>query len=160
MNADSFLSSAVEVEIGLAGFAGIVAAIRHRHLNSWAAQDRLLLRILLVASAMSVVFAWLPALLSEAGINAPTLWQISSLVLFVWQISAWVYRGQQARDLHLDRVLPKLAIIWNAAFLLLQLANLYLGLPWPFLLGVANILANALIVFLVLLLGENADNGT
>ena len=159
MNADSFLSSAVEVAIGIAGFAGIVAAIRHRDLSSWAAQDRLLLRILLVASAMSVVFAWLPALLSEAGISARALWQISSLVLFIWQISAWIYRGRQMRGLNIDRVLPKYAFVWNAAFLLLQAANVYLGLPWPFLLGVANILAGAFIVFLVLLLGENAENG-
>jgi len=160
MNADSFLSSAVEVAIGLAGFAGIVAAIRHRDLSSWVAQDRLLLRILLVASAMSVVFAWLPALLSEAGINAPALWQISSLVLFIWQISAWIYRGRQGRRLNIDRVLPKYTFVWNAAFLLLQVVNVYLGLSWPFLLGVANILAGAFMVFLVLLLGGNTDKGT
>jgi len=80
MNADSFLSSAVEVAIGIAGFAGIVAAIRHRDPSSWADKDRLLLRILLVASAIAVVFAWLPAVLHEAGIRSHALWQISSLL--------------------------------------------------------------------------------
>ena len=73
MSTESFLSSIIEISIAIAGFAGIVAAIRHRDIASWAQAEQILLRMLLTASGMKISFALLPAVLSEAGVPEPTI---------------------------------------------------------------------------------------
>ncbi len=157
MTAETFLSSATEVAIGIAGFAGIIAAIRHRDLSAWAAEDRLLLRMLLVASGVSVLFSWLPIILFEAGVGREIVWRGSSLVLLVWHTSTVVYRIRQLRRLGLGRIAPNISAVWNAGIILFQIANLYLAESWPYLLGIAGILINAFMFFLVLLLGRPSD---
>lgn len=158
MNAESFLSSTTEVAIGIAGFAGIVAAIRHRDLNAWADEERLLLRMLLIASGMSILFSWLPAVLNEADVRADTTWRLSSLGMLVWLLSTAVYRSRQIKQLDQDQLGPRVAVVWNAAILLLQGANVYLALTWPYMLGIVGILANAFMFFLVLLLGRSSGS--
>ena len=55
-----FFSSIVDVAVGIAGFAGIIAAVQHRGLSSWPGRQLILLQVLFFASAMAVVFALLP----------------------------------------------------------------------------------------------------
>jgi len=81
MSAESFLSSAVEAAVGMAGFAAIVVAIRHRDISRWAQRERILLRMLLVASGMAVAFALLPAVLREAQLAETAIWRIGSWFL-------------------------------------------------------------------------------
>lgn len=157
MTADSFLSSATEVAIGIAGFAGIVAAIRHRDPSAWASEERLLLRMLLFASGMAILFSWTPAVLSEAGLEPQTIWRAASAAMLVWLVSSVIHRTRQTRSLDNDRLVPRVAIVWNVAIILLQIANVFLAQSWPYLLGIAGILTNAFLFFLVLLLGRSAE---
>ena len=46
MHPDVFLGSIVDIAIGIAGFAGIIAAIQHRDLTAWSPRHRILLQIL------------------------------------------------------------------------------------------------------------------
>jgi len=146
----------VEVAIGMAGFAGIVAAIRHRDIASWAGEDRILLRMLLVASGMSISFAMLPAILDDAGFTESSVWRIGSVSLLVWQIGIAVHRSRQFRALGANP-LPRLIFLWVAGILVLQALNIVLGTAWPYLLGIYGLLVNAFAFFMILLLGRSRD---
>jgi len=136
MSAESFLSSAVEAAVGMAGFAGIVAAIRHRDIATWSHADRLLLRMLLVAAAMAITFALLPAVLAEAGLPAPTIWRTGSLSLMLWQIAIAARRSLQFRARRLALPFSRLLYAWVAGIISAQTLNLFLGASWPYLLGI------------------------
>ena len=69
MDAESFLSSTVEVAIGIIGFAGLVAAIQQRRLSEWSDLHRSRLEVLFTASAGALVFSLLPAVFGELGIE-------------------------------------------------------------------------------------------
>lgn len=154
MSAESFLSSAVEAAIGMAGFAGIVAAIRHRDLSRWPQQEQILLRMLLVASGMSVSFALLPAVLREARLADPTIWRIGSASFMVWQIGIAAHRSRQLRATGVPSPIPRVLYAWVTLIVALQGVNLALGASWPYLIGVFGLLVNAFSFFWVLLLGR------
>jgi hypothetical protein len=97
LSAELFLSSVVEVAIGMAGFAGIVAAIRQRDIARWPREQRLLLQMLFAASAAAIAFALLPTLLDEAELPRSTLWRVVSGSLAVWFASIGAFRFNQAR---------------------------------------------------------------
>jgi len=141
----------------MAGFAGIVAAIRHRDIASWAHEERILLRMLLIASAMAISFALLPAVLTEARLPEPTVWRVGSLSLMVWQAAIAVHRSRQFRAGGTASPIPRLLFAWITAILLLQALNIFLGVSWPYLLGVFGILVNAFSFFLILLLGRTDE---
>lgn len=138
----------------MAGFAGIVAAIRHRDISSWPDVERILLQMLLIASAMATTFALLPALLTEARLPEPLKWRIASVALMVWQIAIVVHRQRQFRAGGTRSPVPRLLYLWIAGILVLQALNLVLGVSWPYLLGVFGLLVNAFSFFLILLLGR------
>lgn len=154
MSADSFFASAVEVAIAIAGFAGIVAAIRHRDISRWAHEEQILLRMLLTASGMSISFALLPAVLAEAHLPEPTIWRIGSASLLVWQIGIWVHRSRQLRAVGTARATPMVLRAWVLVAVVLQALNIELGTSWPYLLGIFSILLNAFTFFLILLFGR------
>ena len=69
MDAASFLSAVVDIALAVAGFAGIVAAVRQRQLAHWQTEQLLQLQILFTASAAAIVLALLPSFLAELGFN-------------------------------------------------------------------------------------------
>lgn len=143
----------------MAGFAGIVAAIRHHEIASWPQEERILLRMLLVASAMAVSFALLPALLTEARLPEATRWRVLSACLLVWQSGIAWHRARQFRAGGTPSPVPRLLYVWVAGILLLQGLNIALGVSWPYLLGVFGILVNAFSFFMLLLLGRAGRQG-
>jgi len=118
VSAESFLSSAVEAAVAMAGFAGIVAAIRNREISRWPHEQRILLRMLLIASAMSVTFAMLPAVLAEARQPEPSLWRASSLALLVWQAAIAVHRQRQFRSGGTASPVPRILYLWVTSIVL------------------------------------------
>ena len=157
MSAESFLSSAVEAAIGMAGFAGIVAAIRHRDIASWAQEERILLRMLLVASGMAVTFALLPAVLREARLPEPTIWRAGSAALVAWQAGIAAHRSRQFRAAGVVSPIPRALALWVGGVIVVQASNVILGLSWLYLLGVFGVLVNAFSFFLILLLGRAGE---
>lgn len=154
LSADSFLSSVVEVAIGMAGFAGIVAAIRQRALTRWPPEQRLLLEMLVVASAAAITFAFLPIVLAEAGLAPSRIWRIGSASLIAWYVGIAVFRIRQVGRTSVAVPLGRSFAAWVVFLTVLQALNLGLGLSWPYLVGIFGLLANGFIFFLRLLLRD------
>jgi Ca2+/H+ antiporter len=154
VSAESFLSSVVEVAIGMAGFAGIVAAIRQRDITRWPQQQRLLLQMLFAASAAAIAFALLPALLAEAELSRPTVWRFGSGALVIWFVSIGAFRFDQARRNAVPFPFRGGFAAWTGFLVLLQTLNLALSVSWPYLIGAFGLLVNGFIFFLRLLLGD------
>jgi len=138
----------------MAGFAGIVAAIRHRDISTWAHDERIMLRMLLVASGMAVSFALLPAVLTEARLPEPVIWRSGSISFIAWQIGIAVHRARQFRAAGTPSPIPRALWAWISLIIALQALNVVLAASWPYLLGVFGLLVNAFSFFWVLLLGS------
>jgi hypothetical protein len=158
MDAASFLSSTVEIAIGIAGFSGIVAAIRRRSIAGWPPGQRIMLQILFFASAAAIVFSLLPPFLFEAGIDPGLGWKISGLLLTAWIVLASGFRVAQSRAETVPMPIPRGVMVFAAVAVFLQLYNLTgEGRAWPYLVGVVALLANGFSMFLLLLLGSQDD---
>ncbi len=160
MSAEPFLSSVIEIGIGMAGFAGIIAAIRQRDVSSWDPHDRVLLQMLFTASAAAILFSLLPTLLAEGGLATATTWRVGSLVLVAWFIGAPAYRFYQARQPGVRFVIARGIMAMLVPILVLQIANLFLGASWPYLVGVTAILVNGFVTFIALLFSERVNATT
>jgi len=154
VSVESILSSTIEAAVGIGGFAGIIAAIRQRGVAHWPAEQRLLLQMLLTASAATVLFCLLPWLLDEIGIPQSISWRLCSGMLFVWLVGIGMRRRRQFQNFTHPVPLPRLIYVWMIIIQTLQAINLFLGEPWPFMLGVVGLLANGFTFFLLLLFWE------
>ncbi len=96
MSWESALQSAIEVAIGIAGFSGIVGAVAGRTAERWDAADQLRLRILLTASGVSLVFAFLPFLLIDS-FEPEQVWRCLSGLYVVFTIGITIHRYRQRR---------------------------------------------------------------
>lgn len=153
MGAESFLAAVVAVAIGIAGFAGIVAAIRQRRLSSWPPDQLILLQILFIASAASIVAGILPAFLMETGISPNNVWKICSGALACWLIGAPIFRARQSKALGVKQQIPRHVLAWAVISIVLQFYNVAAaGTAWPYLFGVTTMLINGFSVFLILVL--------
>lgn len=158
MSIHVFLSSIVDIAIGIAGFAGIIAAIQQRGLAEWPARRRVLLQILFFSSAMAIVFALLPSVLVSADIPPALVWKTGSGALLAWYIGIVPYRIAQNRKSGAARSLPRL-LLWAALAASLQIYNLTTsGTAWPYLFGIFGLVVNGFSVFLLLLLGTDSDD--
>lgn len=157
MSTESFLSSTIEIAVGIGGFAGIIAAIRQRGVNRWPPDQRLMLRMLLTASAVAVLFSLAPWLLAEGGLSQPVVWRLCSGSLLVWQSGITVYRRRQVGNLESSVSLPRVLYVLLSVNLALQAINLGLAEAWPFLLGVVSILMYGFAFFLKLLFWGAGD---
>jgi hypothetical protein len=161
MNAASFLSSVIDIAIGVAGFAGIVAAVRQRRLDHWSREQVVLLQILFTATAASIVFGLLPAFLLEAGLRERTAWQVASGALITWIVTAIGFRMRQSRSLGVRMPIPRHVTVWGVVSVGLLIYNVAGdGKSWPYLFGIMGLLMNGFSVFLILVLGStDGDDG-
>ena len=158
MSAESFLSAVVEIAIAIAGFAGIVAAIRHRDIDRWALEEQILLRMLFTASGAAICFALLPAVLSEAGLPGPTIWRAGSISLLLFLFAIGAGRTRQFRKAGLVPKLPRAMPVWVICSALLQALNIHLEASWPYLVGTFLIVLNGFTFFLMLLFGNTSED--
>ena len=153
VDAASFLSAVIEIAIGVAGFAGIVAAVRQRQFAHWPIEQLLRLQILFTATAASVVLGLLPPFLAESGLDAHVVWKISSGALTCWIVGALAFRLRQSRKHGVSMPIPVHIRFWGILTIALQVYNIASeGQSWPYLLGIMTILMNAFSVFLILVL--------
>jgi hypothetical protein len=157
VSAEAFLTSIVEVAIGLAGFAGIIAAVRQGRVSRWPLASRLLLEMLLVGSASAIGFALLPFVLAEAQIPEPRIWWIGSVAILIWQSSLAVFRTVQFRRGGEVRRMSPVVLIWLVGIISTQVLNLFLSTAWPYLIGVLGFLGNAFFFFWMLLFDDSLD---
>jgi hypothetical protein len=97
MSWESALQSAIEVAIGIAGFSGIVGAVAGRTGGQWDTDDYVRLRVLLTASGIALVFAFLPFLLVDS-FESEQIWRSLSALLAIVSAGITIYRGRQSRS--------------------------------------------------------------
>jgi hypothetical protein len=154
---EAVLSGAIEVAIAIAGFSGIVAVFG-RDTGDWSNADRLLLRMLLTASASASIFSFLPFVLLEAGIDQTLCWKSASGALIAWTFGVAIYRyrqlkkvGVSAPEMWSSRSISLLGVVT----ILLQILNVAAyGEAWMYLIGVLFQLAVAFGTFVRLLLAS------
>ncbi len=95
MTWESALGSAIEVAIGIAGFSGIVAAVGRRGAGNWNEVDQLRLLILLTASGVSLLFAFLPFVLIDL-MEPALVWRLASGLLGSYFVGIVTYRVRAA----------------------------------------------------------------
>ena len=158
MSVESLLSSAIEAAVGIGGFAGIIAAVRQRGVHDWPVEQRLLLQMLLTASAATVLFSLAPWILAESEVPEAIGWRLCSGALLVWLTAIGVYRRRQFCSFTTSISLPRLMYVWVVGCQVLLAINLVLGEAWPFMLGVVTLLANGFTFFLSLLFWDSKQD--
>ncbi len=160
MSPDIFLTATTEVAIGMAGFAGIVVAIRRVNVSEWDASERIMLETLLGLCASATFFSLMPIVLFNAQLTDETIWRVGSFLMLSVAVFMAIYRYRQTIKIGSEFNLPLPMRIVALFMLAILLANVVLlETAWPYLVGVLVLLANAFVVFLVLLLGGNDSDG-
>jgi hypothetical protein len=127
----SELTSLAEVGVGMAGFAGVAAAILLG--QSYKRDDQLRFLSLFVGSVSVIFLAYVPIVLGELGVSGTALWRTSSLIFFVTSMSAFPIGNTIRREQHtFEKVPPKWAFLPLWTFWLtapvLQILN---AIGWP-----------------------------
>ena len=83
-----------ELSIGLAGFAGIVAALGRRAQGEWDPQERARLESLLWAAGGGVVFSVAPLVVASSGLPEVTIWRVGNGVFALAHVvvAAWFFQ--------------------------------------------------------------------
>jgi hypothetical protein len=167
MDINEFLLGLAGVAVSLAGFSGLVIAIRTSASATWQPRDIWSLSWMLGASIGALFMALLPPLLSLFALSEAQTWRMASLVMALFMISLAtsmaVYDRRLTRQGHLARVRYFPSLVFSLFMICgglalavaggwlqdLRIAILVLGL-------VASLMASALalVVFLVILARE------
>jgi hypothetical protein len=127
----SELTSLAEIGVGMAGFAGVAAAVLLG--QSYKRDDQLRFISLFVGSVCVIFLAYVPVVLREAGIAGMTLWRVSSIIFFVVSSSVFPIGNTIRRERHtFEKLPPKWAFfpLWTFWALgpVLQILN---AIGWP-----------------------------
>ena len=149
------LSTAAQIAVTLAGFAGVVVVFRRESVHEWSTIDKFRLRLLLANSILPLVLC-MTALLLLTIRPAPTgVWRWCSIIAFIIFLLFAITAHTGFRRLHLQQLqgAPSnliyylfLTLGWGAT--LLQLYNVVLlGAFWPFFTGIVVQLFGAMLQF-------------
>jgi hypothetical protein len=149
------LSTAAQIAVALAGFAGVVVVFRRQSVHEWSPIDKFRLRLLLTNSVLPLILCIIGLLLLGVRPVPSGIWRWCSGVAFCF-ISPWVitaiavfyrsglYRLQGAGANFVTYLFRTLGV----GITLLQLYNAaLLGAFWPFFAGIAFHLISAVLQF-------------
>jgi len=149
------LSTAAQIAVALAGFAGVVVVFRRESVHDWPPLDKFRLRLLLTNSVLPLILCIIGLVLLGVRPVPSGIWRWCSGVAFCF-ISPWVitatavfyrsrlYRLQGAGANFVTYLFRTL----GAGITLLQLYNAaLLGAFWPFFAGIAFHLISAVLQF-------------
>src|SRR5215211_1704380 len=86
MQQESFLIAVAQIAVSLAGFSGLVIAIRSAPSACWHARDIWSLAWMLGTSLGALFLALLPLLFSVFRLNETFLWTLATLVMAVFML--------------------------------------------------------------------------
>lgn len=147
MNWTDAMSTAIEVSIAIAGFAGIATGLVSRR-RAWTVTDRLRLQMLLTASAAAMVMGALPFVLFDAGLE-DLVWRIGTGLQLVWLVVILFFRAPQRRrfaaasaelpeDERQTFPVAKVSAVMVPIWVVIAILNVaWLDAFWPYLMGVA-----------------------
>ena len=151
MDPHGVLVTSAEIAVAIAGFSGIILAVGPDRLGELRDGSRLILSALILVTASTFVFSFVPLLLSAAAVPERTLWSSASSLHAVYLAGIALYRMRQTRRISPENrpsgsffFLPVLAM----SALVLQLANIFwLHAPWPYLVSIVMLNVAGLAVF-------------
>lgn len=82
------LSTAAQVAITIAGFAGVVVVFGSRAAHEWSPVDKFRLRLLLTFSMLPLALSIVGLLLATASLATPVIWQWCSAIAFLFLLAA------------------------------------------------------------------------
>ena len=102
MDPQDALTTVAEIAIAIAGFSGIAAVLGRRRDGEWAPVDVFRLRLLVRISFATVLFCFLPIILSSASVVPKLTWALSSgtwLVYFGTDIAFGIRNARRMASL-------------------------------------------------------------
>ncbi len=165
MQGSDVLTVIAEIGVALAGFSGIVVALRQRSVESWSFPEVMRLRFMLYGSTLTFLFALSPFVFHHLGASPAVTWSVSSLALGFFFGCATLLTVRLFR-----RRLPELSPRWGVAYtsgniitatVLLANAVGFFGDPsfGLYLVGIAWLLLYTTTLFVRLVLAPFADRG-
>lgn len=161
MEASEALSTAAQIAVALAGFAGVVVVFRNESVHDWGQVDKFRLRILLINSMLPLTFCMVGLLLLAIRPFPPAAWRwcsgFAAAILFPY--AAMILKtllglapGQlETAGGSKSTSYPLLAL--GTAVSLLQLYNVTtLNTFWPFFAAIVSLLLGAMVQFVRLVL--------
>jgi hypothetical protein len=154
------LTTAAQIAVALAGFAGVVVVFRRESVHEWPAVDKFRLRLLLLNSVLPFGLCMLGLLLLTVESASTAIWELCSgasfvvLSLFAVSVTADFRRlsGQRLRSMRSNAVF----FIFSALGMVATLLQLYnaalLQAFWPFFAGIAFQLVGAMFQFVRMVL--------
>ncbi len=151
MPASGFLQTLAEISIAFAGFASIVVMFRRRDPASWGEADALRYQTMLTGSLAALFFSVVPITIHFCGASDPVVWRISSVSLAAWLLFNFLSNRQTSnrlsRETSISSSIARVFRALSGVAFLLQLTNLHLALPGPFIVGVVYVLSTAGLTF-------------
>jgi hypothetical protein len=150
------LSTAAQIAVTLAGFAGVVVVFRRESVHDWSPVDKLRLRLLLTNSILPLVLCMVGLLLLTIRPVPADIWKWGSGFAFVVSLLFGItmtkhFRRLDVRELQsepLTRFVFYLFGTVGIAANLLQLYNAaFLGAFWPFFAGIVVQLVTGMFQF-------------
>ena len=157
MDPEGLLTTAAEISIAIAGFSGIVVAVAPGHLAELPTAAKSILSTLLLVTASTFAYAFVPLLILSADVQEESAWPVSSLLHTIYLVTVIAYRMNQSRRTSRDDR-PSgsfyLFPVFVATALTLQVVNmLWLHAAWPYLVAIVVMNLSGFFVFSILMWG-------
>jgi hypothetical protein len=150
------LSTAAQIAVALAGFAGVVVVFRRESVHDWMPIDKFRLRFLLTNSILPLALCVIGLLLLTIEPVPTTIWRWCSGFAFVTFVLFAITTGKvldrldlrQLQNAHISRFVLYFFGTLGSVATLLQLYNIVVtGTFWPFFAGIAFQLIAAMVQF-------------
>jgi len=161
MEPSEALSTAAQVAVALAGFAGVVVAFRSGSVHEWSKIDKFRLQLLLTNSAIPLTLCMVGQLLLAANIAPAAIWRwgsgFAALLLFP-MATVYLRTFRSFSPAELESVGRSTSIFYAGAAIgsvvtVLQLFNVaMLNAFWPFFLAIVSLVLASLVQFIRLVL--------
>lgn len=154
MEPNEALSTAAQVAVTLAGFAGVVVVFRPQSVHEWSRIDRFRLRLLLHNSICPLAYALFGMLLLSMKPTPEWIWRSCSLFGLLFQLPGGTIIARSSRKMSpaefaaANKALFYTIALIGAATLILQIVNIaWLNLFWPFFLSIVMHLITGILQF-------------
>ena len=154
MNVEDLLIIYIEVSIAIAGFSGIISALKKQDGSSWQREDAVSFQFLLTASGFCAVLSTMPMVLTLAGLEDVAIWRWSSLSILAVAVFAGGYRTYQFRATSNFRT----ALVRVVFMTTLILCNVYFAVSWLYVTILTLLLAIIFTTFAQLVLKFSSAN--
>jgi len=154
MNVEDLLIIYIEVSIAIAGFSGIISALKKQDGSSWQKEDAVSFQFLLTASGFCAVLSAIPMVMTLAGLENIAIWRWSSLCILAVAVFAGGYRTYQFRTTPNFRAALTRVVFMTA----LILSNVYLAVSWLYVTILTLLLAIIFITFTQLVVKFSSVN--